>query len=156
MLRIAERAVADMHLHAVRVAGRLEICTRALGELRPPLDRVHLGRELREHRGLVAGAGADVEYALPAAQPEGLADERNHVRLRDRLALSDRQRCVVVRTRTELLGDEELARHACHRLEHALVANVARTQLLVDHPAPVELAVRLRHVRPRDARAARP
>ena len=91
----AERAVADVHVDGPRSRpprGR----ARALGELRDPLDRVHLGRELGEHRRLVAGARADVEHPLVAAQRERLADARDHVRLRDRLLAADRQRGVVV------------------------------------------------------------
>ena len=94
-----------------------------------------LAAELREHRRLVAGAGADVEHALAAAQRELRADARDHVRLRDRLVAADRQRGVVVGAAAQLLGHEELARHARHRLEHALVVDAARAQLALDHRA---------------------
>ena len=67
-------------------------------------------------------------------QRERLADPRDHVRLRDRLAAADRQRGVVVGAVAQRLGDEELARHAFHRGEHALVRDVAATQLPLDHP----------------------
>ena len=99
---------------------------RPLGELRDPLDRVHLAGELGDHRRLVAGARADVEHALAAARGELLADARDHVRLRDRLPVADRQRGVVVRASAELLRDEQLARDALHRGEHALVVDAAR------------------------------
>ena len=52
-----------------------------------PLDRVHLARELGEHCGLVARAGADVEHLLVPVQRELGADARDHVRLRDRLVV---------------------------------------------------------------------
>ena len=84
----------------------------------------HLGRELGEHRRLVAGARADVEHrSRPGAR--ALADQRDHVRLRDRLAVADRQRRVVVGAAAHLRRDEGLARHARHRREHALVADPA-------------------------------
>ena len=48
----------------MRAAGALERRSGALGEVRQPLDRVHLVGEPGEHGRLVAGAGADVEHAL--------------------------------------------------------------------------------------------
>jgi hypothetical protein len=84
--------------------------------------------------------GADVEDALGAAKRERLADHRDHVRLRDRLAVADRQRRVVIGTRSQPLGDEELARDTLHRREHALVGDVARAQLRLDHQLPLRVS----------------
>ena len=103
------------------------------GQTRHALDRDHLASELREHRSLVPRAGADVEHLLTAPERERLADPRDHVGLRDRLAVADRQRGVVVGAIAEALRDEQLARHALHRTEDALVAHVAATQLPLDH-----------------------
>ena len=86
-----------MEVDAVRVAGRGEILARAFPKLGDPLDRVYLAGELGEHRCLVAGAGADVKHALAAVEGELLADERDHVRLGDRLVSADGQRGVSVR-----------------------------------------------------------
>ena len=98
----AERSVADVEVDAALVAGRGEVRARRGRELRDPLDRVHLGRELGEHCGLVAGARADVEHAFVAPQRELLADERDHVRLRDRLLVADRQCGVGIRRLAEV------------------------------------------------------
>ncbi len=66
--RQAEGAVGVVDLHAAAVARGVERCARAVGERGDSLERVHLGGELREHCRLIAGAGADVEHLLAAAQ----------------------------------------------------------------------------------------
>src|SRR5919198_292311 len=73
------RAVADVDDDAVAVAGLGQRRLRAHRELGHELDRVNLARQLGEDRGLVAGAGADVEHALAAAERELLADAGDHV-----------------------------------------------------------------------------
>ena len=133
----AARAVADVEVDAVLVARRGEIRARSFRELRDPLDRVHLGGELGEHRGLIARARADVEHPLAALQRELLADERDHVRLRDRLLAADRQRGVGVRGLAQLRREKELTRHASHRGEHALVVDAAPAELPLHHPRPL-------------------
>src|SRR5579862_1804147 len=133
----AAAAVSDVNVHAAGVPGRREALTRAFGQRRDALDRVHLRSELGDDGGLVAGAGADVEHALAAVQPELLADARDHVRLRDRLTLPDRYCRVVVRTRPQSLRHEHFARYARHRREHALVVDTARAQLILDHRLPL-------------------
>ena len=139
-----------MHLDAV-VTGRGEVLPRLLRELGDALDRVHLVRELRQHRGLVPGAGAHVQHFLAPREPERLRDAGDHVRLRDRLPVADRQRRVGVGTVPFALGDEELPRHALHRGEDPLVDDVAPAQLLLDHStACVRLSA---HGRRRNGRA---
>ena len=118
------------------VAGLRERLARSLGELRDSLDRDHLRRELGEHGGLVAGARADVEDALVAFESKERADRRDDERLRDRLPMPDRKGAVVVRVRTNALGNEELARDSSHRIEDALVGDPASTKLPFDHARP--------------------
>ena len=93
-------------------------------------------RQLGEHRRLVARAGADVEDALVRREPEQLADRRHHEGLRDRLSASDRESTVLVGEMAKLLGNEALARHPSHRLEHAFVEASATTELVLDHVCP--------------------
>ena len=90
-----------MHPHAL-VPGLDEARSRSSGERGDPLDRVDLGGELGEDSGLIARAGADVENAFAARQREGLGDPRDHVGLRDRLPLADRQSRVLVRAGPQL------------------------------------------------------
>ena len=146
-----------MELDAIGVARGREVRARERGELGDPLDRVHLRGELGEDRGLIAGAGADVEHALRPAERELLADERDHVGLRDRLAGAERERAVGIRLAPQLLRHEELARHARHRLEHRLVGDSPAAELALDHPF-AGLARLNRHAALRSGRArqARP
>ena len=115
------------------VPGGLQICAGEIGQLRPPLDRVDFGGELRQHRRLVSGPRPDVEDVLVTLEGEGLADLRDHVRLRDRLPASDRQGRIVVRAAAQGLGDEQLSRHGFHGLEDALVGDVPAPELPLDH-----------------------
>ena len=154
MLGQAESAVADVHLNSV-ITGLQEPLSGQLGELRDPLDRVHLRRELGENGGLVPGAGADVEHALAAGQLQRLADARDHVRLGDRLAPVDRKGGVFVRATPLALANELLAWDGRHCAEHAFVDDVAPAQLRLDHgAAPAGLLVLRRHARERGCRRA--
>ncbi len=72
----------------------------------------------------------------PALEREERADRRDDERLRDRLAMSDRESAVVVGVRTKISRDEVLARNPRHRVEDALVDDAAATQLLLDHARP--------------------
>jgi hypothetical protein len=131
----AEGAVADMDDDVRRAClGEREPC--ALGQLRDPLDRVDRAREAAEDGGLVAGPGADVEHELIALQTELLADPRDHVRLRDRLAVPDRERLVRVRRALRLLADEDLPWDRRHRVEQALVSDPAVDELPADPLRP--------------------
>src|SRR6266550_7371648 len=150
LVREAERPVADVDLHPV-VAGRGEVLARLLSELGDALDRVHLVRELSQHSRLVARSAADVEHLLASGQPERLGDPRDHVRLRDRLPVADRKRGVRVSAVLFPIGDEELARHTLHGVQHTLVDNVPRAELVLDHPAPGVLVSA--HGRRRNGRA---
>ena len=71
---------------------------------------VTLRRELVEHGGRVPGACADVEHALGSVELEQRAHRGDDVRLRDRLALADRERRVVVGVARELRRHELLPR----------------------------------------------
>ena len=115
------------------VADLVERLACTLCKSRNPLDRVHSPCELGEHRSLVAGAGADVEHRLAAAQLQLRADAGHHVGLRDRLICADRKRGIVVGPSPPLRRNEALARHDRHRREHALVVDAARAQLPLDH-----------------------
>jgi hypothetical protein len=131
----SEPAVADAHLDRA-VARDAQRRPRPDGEHLEPLDRDHARRELVEHGGAVARAGADVEHPLRALQREQRAHRGHDVRLGDRLALPDREGGVVVGVRHVRRRDEGLAGHALHRRQNALVLDPAATQLAVDHPRP--------------------
>ena len=77
----------------------LVVCveSRGFGELRDPLDREDGAGESREERGLVAGAGADLEHALLAREPESLEHPRDRQGRREGLPEPERKRDLVVR-----------------------------------------------------------
>src|SRR4029077_1506285 len=106
------RTVADVEVDALLVAGLGKALAGPLRELGDPLDRVHFGRQLGEYRGLVAGARADVEHPLLAVKRELLRDQRDHVRLGDRLSAADGERGVSVDRVAQLGRYEEFSRHA--------------------------------------------
>src|SRR5437867_2080698 len=134
----AERSAADAHPHVV-VAEPLEQCARPLGQAGQPLDRADAPRQLRQHRGLIAGAGADLEDLFLTVQLEELRHEPDDVGLGDGLLFADRQRMVAVRAVLQRLLDEEMARDPAHRGEHALVGDTAARELLLDHARPSRL-----------------
>ena len=125
--RQAERAVAHAHLDA-GIARREQGGPRLCGQLRDALDPDDLRAQLRQDGSLVAGAGADVQHALVAGQPQLLAHPGDHRRLGDRGAVPDRECAVLVGPRPQLLRHEELARDAADRRQHALVRDPASPQ----------------------------
>ena len=117
----------------MRYAQRLQVAPRLRDQRADALDRVHGLRELREDRGLVAAAGADLEHAVElAAVARELGHARDDPGLRDRLPAADRQRRVLVGADRERLVDEDVARHRVHRGQHDLVADALLAQAL-DH-----------------------
>jgi hypothetical protein len=103
---------------------REQIAPRALEQRLDPLDRVHLGEDVRQHRRLVAAAGAHLERFSRGFSGNQLFDHFGyHVRLRDGLAEADRQRGVVVGAAGKRFLDEKMPWHCSHRGEHALVAD---------------------------------
>jgi hypothetical protein len=117
----------------IAIAERLDPPLRRLGQRWMPLDRLHLRRDLAEHRRRIARAGADLEHAVAGLDLGGFDHQRHDIGLRDRLALADRQRPVLIGEFLEAGLDEHLARHPPHRLEHMPVAHPAAGNLNVDH-----------------------
>ena len=90
---------------------------------RPELE--DLLHQPREDRGLVTRACADLEDACVLSQCKRLGHRGNHVGLRDRLPLPDRQRPIGIGQRPVGRVDEFVPRHGAHRLEHARVGHTA-------------------------------
>ena len=86
-------------------------------------------------------AGADLEHAFVALQPEGLDHEGDDVRLRDRLLLLDRERSVLVGELAQVGRHVALPANAAHRREHLRRAHAARRDLVRDHPPPHAVVV---------------
>ena len=131
----AQGAVAQEHRHVDR-ARLTQRPLRGAGERLDPLDRKHLPGQGAEQGGLIARAGADLQNPLRPAQPQGFEIAGLGERLRDRLTLADRQRCVLVRAMPHRLGHEEVARRLGERLQDRQIANAFRAQCL-DEPRAV-------------------
>ena len=97
-----------------------------------PLNADHIARELGEHRGLITGAGADLEHMVVGSDLEELGHAGHDEGLRDRLALRDAEGVVTVRDVLILAAHESLARNSGHRRNDALVSD-AHTPEVEDH-----------------------
>ncbi len=104
----------------------------APGDAQQLLDALHredLRHEVRQHRGLVAGARPDLEH-LPevAAIEQRLGHAGDDPRLRYGLPAADGQGRILVGSARQRLVDELVAGHLQHGLEHPLVADAVRPQ----------------------------
>ena len=132
-----------MHVD-VLIAERREPGARRIGERAVALDAHHLAREPRQHRGLIARAGADFEHAVLRPHAELLGHVGDHVGLADGLAAGDRQRPVGIGVVREAVVDEVLARHLVERAQHRHVVDAAPAQLEQElHAADAVFLVRL-------------
>ena len=83
--------------------------------------RVHPARQLGEHCGLIAQAGANFEDHVVRFELEQVRHHRNHERLRDRLIEADRQWPVQVSVWLDLDRHELVPRHFGHCPEDPIV-----------------------------------
>src|SRR5258708_2813665 len=155
--RLEPRVAVAMRKAQVGKAQADEIAARALEQRLDALDRVHLGKNVREHRRLVTAAGTDFERLAGVFAQHELDHPSDHERVRDRLPEADRQRVVLVGAARERLLDEEVARHGAERGEHALVGDAlgaqardhARARALRGHADACAGAQRSNHSRAR-------
>src|SRR5205085_4116704 len=91
--------------------------------------RVDAAAELRQHRRVVAGTGADLEHLVAGADLECLGHARDDEGLAHRLAVTDRQRDILIGLIGEGGGHEELARDPLERAENARVGDAEAAQL---------------------------
>ncbi len=127
LARHAGKAVAGNDLDII-VAERAQAAPRLLGERAIALDAHHLARQAREHRGLIARAGAYLEHAMMRPQRQLLGHIGHHIGLADGLPAVDRQRVVGIGALGEFRFDELPARHLVHGPQHRLVADAAPPQ----------------------------
>ncbi len=123
----------------VGVAEALQHGPRPQREGRDPLDRAHPAGQPGQDRRLVAGARADLQDFLAAAEVEQRRHEGHDVGLRDRLPLADRQGMIPVGALPKRLLDEEVARDPTHDGQHPLVRDPSSHELLVHHPLALAL-----------------
>ena len=98
-----------------------------------PLDRQDLAGKPRQDRGLVAGAGADLEHPVLLLQMQLLGHVGDHEGLADGLPAGDAERAVAVGIGAIGRLDESLARNLLHGAQHRLVADPAPPQGELKH-----------------------
>ena len=132
MIGPAARAVAVQYVHVV-VALPGEGCGGFFRQLPDAFDRVDLGRDLGEHGGRIAGAGADFEDFFPTFEQQRLGHQRDDIRLRDGLPLGDRQGRILVGEFAQVLRQKGLARDLAHGLQYAGRSHAARGNVMLNH-----------------------
>jgi hypothetical protein len=147
VLRPAQIAVARAHLN-VSVPKFPQCRPRSIRQRRNDLDCIHLVRQLTEHRRLISGSGSDLEHAMIRLDVERLGHERHDVGLGNRLTVTDWQRRVPVGTISIGLGNKQMSRDLEHRLQHSNVADIARSELIADHPLALAVPVAGAGLRP--------
>ena len=82
----------------------------AIEERRDPLHSENLRRKLRKQRRLVSRAGSNLEDLLLSGEVEQLEISRVNRRLRNRLAVADRKRGILVGTMPDSRRHKEVTR----------------------------------------------
>src|SRR6185503_4441987 len=97
--------------------------------------RKHLRHEMRKQHREVSRTGADLEHSLLARELEQLEIPRVDPWLRDRLAVADWQRRVLVRAVPKAGRHERVARRHLERTENGEIPDALLLQRL-DEPLP--------------------
>ena len=132
MLRPSFGAVAVQHVNIV-VAEFGKQRRGLVRELAETFDRVDMARDLRQHRGGIAGTGADLENLLAALQHQGFRHEGDDIGLRNGLLPGNRERRILVGEFAQVFRQEQLARHLSHGVEDEFVAHAACGDIALDH-----------------------
>ncbi len=132
MLRPAPGAIAvqDVNIVVAELSEQRRGLVRKLAET---FDRIHIGRDLRQHRGGVTGTRADLENFLAALQHQGFRHEGDDIRLRNGLLACNRERRIVVGEFAKIFRQEQFARHLAHGVKHEFVAHAASGDISLDH-----------------------
>src|SRR5215472_3925078 len=115
-------AVAQDHLD-IAAAELLQARAGNVSQRAEALDRHHLPGEVREHCGLVARAGPDLEHPMTFLQLELLGHIGHNEGLADRLSAAYAECAVAVGVAPVAFLHKGLARHIFHRTQDRLVAD---------------------------------
>ena len=127
-------SVTVFDLHSA-VAKTLESLSRRVGEIGPDLDTEDLRCAFDENRCLITRPCANLENPLVAPKAQGLGHDGNDVGLRDGLIKAYRQRPILVGPGAPSLGDEPVARNACHCGQDARILHTPQPNLGIHHAA---------------------
>src|SRR3569832_2696792 len=83
------------------------------------LDAVHLSNQPRQHRSLIAATGADLQYDIARLGLQQIGHEGDDEGLRNRLAVADRLRRVVISNIALIGGEKFVTWHLGQRCHHS-------------------------------------
>ena len=92
------------------------------------LHGIDPARQMRQDRGLKAGAGSDLQHLVALADLQRLRHLPDDRGLADGLAAGDRQGHVVIGAVLKMAGDEQVARNPLHRVQHVAVGDTGVAQ----------------------------
>ena len=122
-IAVAEADVFDLQFRAALAC--------ALLQRFDAFNRKDAGHQRREHRGLIAAAGANFEHLMQrAALEQRLAHARDDVGLRDGLSKPDRQSGVFIGTAGQSFIDENMSRQVADAIQHGKIRNALIAQSL--------------------------
>ena len=119
----------------ISVAIALQAFRRAARQTGVTLDAVHLARDLAHDRSRIAGSGSHFEHATPRPQLQRVDHVRDDVRLRDRLLLLDRERCIFVGKLAQIGRQVPFAMHLAHSIQDGTRTDPTRSHLAPNHIA---------------------
>src|SRR5467141_990824 len=114
-LRQTQRSVAAVHVNILAAEAR-ETLAGFSGQCRAKLHGEDLARQAGQHGGLIAKSRSDFQYPFVPLKAQRRGHGGYNVRLRNRLALPDGERGVLVSAVAKFRGDEFMAWHALKAL----------------------------------------
>ena len=141
-MRITEGPVPRYREDVAVAAAAFQIPPRGLRQARDQLDGYHRCRERAQHRGEIARARAHIQDVFAAGQLQQFGHECGHVRLRNGLLITNRNRLIAVRQDTHIGRHKLFARNHSHRSQNPFVPNPAAVQLRFHHRAAFRFPIR--------------
>lgn len=92
--------------------------------------------DFRQHRGLIAGAGAHLQDLVPGLERRPLGHQGHDIRLRNGLAGADGQGMVLIGQGGQKLRHEAVPMNLPHGRQHPDIGDVPALELLGHHALP--------------------
>ena len=127
-----ERSIERFYCRIVN-SQRAQARVRIPGQFGDAFEGVNLRSQTGEHRGLIAGAGANLKNSHVIVEFKQLSHPGDDVRLRNGLIEFDWQGMVAISLTLKCLRNEKVARHQIHCFEHSLIADVVIRAQTLDH-----------------------
>jgi hypothetical protein len=98
------------------------------------LHRDHLRGKFCKQGSHISRSGSYFQNFVRGSKCESFQHAGDDIGLRDGLTFADGQRMILIGLMPVRFGNELVARHTQHGVEHALVGDSARAKLRFDHP----------------------